>query len=356
MMAKRTGRERFTELLFYGVVLLVGYLTMLVIWPFLAPLAWAAILAMTLRPVYMRFCIRLSNSNAALVTTLLAGVLIIAPAAFLVAIVAQQVPLAIDYVSNVSATTPEQVMRLWTSMRARLPIPLPPDPMTLLAEGARNAAAFLAGQAGSLVANVVTTFGSLLVMLFALFFLLRDGTSFAAIVRRLLPFSETESNRLINETSDLVVASVGAGLLVAAVQGLIGGAAFWALGVPAPAVWAVAMAICALLPVVGATIVWVPVAAWMFLSGEVTRAIVLSVICAVVLGSADNVLRPLLLSGRTSASGLVVFIGLLGGAAAFGFVGLVLGPIVLVTAGTLIDALTRRVHLTPDETGVIEAP
>ena len=99
-MAKRTGRERFTELLFYGVVLLVGYLAMLVVWPFLAPLAWAAILAMTLRPVYMRFCIRLRNSNAALVTTLLAGVLIIAPAAFLVAIVAQQVPLALDYVKQ----------------------------------------------------------------------------------------------------------------------------------------------------------------------------------------------------------------------------------------------------------------
>jgi predicted PurR-regulated permease PerM len=356
MMAKRTGRERFTELLFYGVVLLVAYLAMQVVWPFLAPLAWAAILAMTLRPVYMRFCIRLRNSNAALVTTLLAGVLIIAPAAFLVAIVAQQVPLALDYVNNLSATTPEQMMRFWTTLRARLPIPLPPDPMTLLADGAKNAGAFLAGQAGSLVANVVTTFGSLLVMLFALFFLLRDGTSFAAIVRRLLPFSEIESERLISETTDLVVASVGAGLMVAAVQGLIGGAAFWALGVPAPAVWAVAMAICALLPVVGATIVWIPVAAWMFLSGEITRAIVLSVICAVVLGSADNVLRPLLLSGRTSASGLVVFIGLLGGAAAFGFVGLVLGPIVLVTAGTLIDALTRRVHLTPDDTGVIEAP
>lgn len=353
---KRTGRERFTELLFYGVVLLVGYLTMQVVWPFLAPLAWAAILAMTLRPVYMRFCIPLRNSNAALVTTLLAGVLIIAPAAFLVAVVAQQVPQALDYINNLSATTPEQVMRLWTTLRGRLPIPMPPDPMSLLSDGAKTAAAFLAGQAGSLVANVVTTFGALLVMLFALFFLLRDGTAIAAIVRRLLPFSEAESERLIRETSDLVVASVGAGLMVAAVQGMIGGAAFWALDVPAPAVWAVVMAICALLPVVGATIVWVPVAAWMFLSGDITRGLVLTAICALVLGSADNILRPLLLAGRTSASGLVVFIGLLGGASAFGFVGLVLGPIVLVIAGTLIDALTRRVHISPDDTGVIEAP
>lgn len=355
-MARRSGRERFTELLFYGVVLLVAYMAMQVIWPFLAPLAWAAILAMTLRPVYMYFCIHLSNSNAALVTTVLAGLLIIAPAVFLALVVAQQVPLALDYVKNLSATTPDQIMQTWTAVRARLPFPLPADPMTLLAEGAQSAGTFLAGQAGSLLANVLATFGSLLVMLFALFFLLRDGTAFAAAIRRLLPFPDVESDRLIRETSDLVVASVGAGLLVAAVQGLIGGLAFWALGLPAPAVWGVAMAICALLPVVGATIVWVPMAGWLFLSGDIARAVVLTVICAVVLGSADNVLRPLLLSGRTSASGLVVFIGLLGGVAAFGFVGLVVGPIVLVIAGTLIDALTRRVQLSNDDSALIDAP
>ena len=101
------------------MVILVAYLAMLVVWPFLGPLAWAAILAVTLRPVYMRFCIRLSNSNAALATTLLAAVVIIAPAAFLVAVVAQQVPLALDYLKNLSATTPEQVMRVWTSLRLR---------------------------------------------------------------------------------------------------------------------------------------------------------------------------------------------------------------------------------------------
>ena len=106
---------------------------------------------------------------------------------------------------------------------------------------------------------------------------------------------------------------------------------------------------CSLVPVVGATIVWVPVAAWLFFAGEVGRAIGMTVLCGVVLGSADNVLRPLLLAGRTSASGLVVFIGLLGGVSAFGFVGLVLGPIVLVTAGSLIDALTHRVQIAPDD-------
>ncbi len=354
MSSTLSARDRFSDLLFYAVVILVAYLAMQVVWPFLAPLAWAAILAMTLRPVYMKFCIRLGNGNAALATTLLAALLIIAPAVFLGAIVVEQVPVALDYVKGLSTTTPEQVTRVWANVRLRVPVALPADPMSLITDGLQKAAAFLVPQAGSLLADVVSIIGSLLVMLFALFFLLRDGKSYSEVVRRLLPFSERESNRLIANTSDLVVASVGAGLIVAAVQGFIGGIAFWALGITAPAVWGVAMAVCSLLPVIGATIVWVPVAVWLFLTGQVTTAIVLSVVCAAVLGSVDNVLRPMLLSGRTSASGLVVFIGLLGGVSALGFVGLVLGPIVLVIASTLIDALTHRDPVPDDDVAVVE--
>lgn len=347
-MPTRSGRDRFTELLFYAVLVLMAYLVMLVIWPFLAPLAWAAILGLTLRPVYLHFCVRVSNGNAALFTTLLAGLLIIAPAAFLVTVLLRQVPDAIAYIEGMSKTTPTQLLSLWASLRGRIHS-LPEDPMTLLSAGANDIAGFLAGNAGALVANILSTFGSILVMLFALFFFLRDGRSFGEVVRRVLPFSDAESERLIGETTELVVASVGAGLTVAAVQGLVGGLSFWILRLPAPAVWGAAIAICSLLPVIGATIVWVPVAAWLFFSGDVSKAVMLTVLCGAVLGSVDNVLRPILLSGRTSASGLVVFIGLLGGVSAFGFVGLVLGPIVLVIAGTLVDALTRRVHASPED-------
>jgi len=354
VIAKRSSRERFTELLFYGVLIGMAYLALVIVWPFLEPLAWAAILAMTLRPVYMYFCIRMRNANAALATTVLAGLVIITPAVFLSAIVAQQVPAAVDYVNGLSATTPQQILDFWARLRARVPVPLPPDPMTLVADGAKTAASYLVGGAGSIVANVLSTLGSLLVMLFALFFLLRDGKAYAAVIRRLLPFNETESERLINETKELVVASVGAGLIVAFAQGVVGGVSFWLLSLPAPLVWGTALGICSLLPVVGATIVWVPVAVWLFFSGDVGRALLMTGLCGIILGSVDNVLRPVLLAGRTSASGLVVFVGLLGGVSAFGFVGIVLGPIVLVITGSLIDAMTRRVHTSDDSITVIE--
>ena len=116
---------------------------------------------------------------------------------------------------------------------------------------------------------------------------------------------------------------------------------YWLLGINAPVVWGVAMALCALIPLVGSALVWVPTALWLLLSGHVGRGVIVIVVGVVVIGMVDNILRPLLLSGRTSASGLVIFLGLLGGVAAFGFVGLVLGPIILVTAGNLLTVFTR---------------
>lgn len=337
----RTARERFALLLFYAVLLLVAYLAFLVVRPFLAPLAWAGIFAMMLMPVQRQLETRTKPTIAATITTLLAVCLIVGPAVLLGSLVLNQLPQALEYLKGLSATTPADLERIWLLVRSRSPISLPEDPTLAISQGVERVATFLAPRAGALLADVAATFGSLFVMLFALFFLLRDWRAIADIVRRLLPFSGPERERLITTTRDLVIASVGAGLTVALVQGLIGGITFWLLGLSAPAVWGVAMGFCSLIPVVGTTIVWVPTAAWLLLSGEVVRGLILAGVGAGIVGTADNVLRPLILSGRTSVSGLVVFIGLLGGVAAFGFVGLVLGPIVLVTAGTLIDTLTR---------------
>ena len=348
---RRTAPERFGELLFYLVLLLVGYLAYLVTSPFLASLAWAGILAVTLEPIRASFNTRLGRGRAALVTTLLTAILIVGPVVVLISMLAAELPMVVDFAQQLpERATPERVQTIWDGIRARIPVSLPDDPTDLLRRGAQAIAGFLAPRVGGVVANIAGMVGSLFVTLFALFFLMRDGERVVALIRRILPFPEKERERLMTETQDLVIASVGAGLAVAAVQGTIGGVTFWALGLPAPVAWGVAIGICSLIPVVGATLVWVPVALWWLLSGAVMKAVILTGIGAGVIGMVDNILRPMILSGRASVNGLVVFIGLLGGVGAFGFVGLVLGPIILVTAGTLIDALTRRNRpITPED-------
>ncbi len=333
--------DRFRQLLFYVVVLVVGFLAFQVIGPFLAPLAWAGIIAMLMFPVQARLEPRIGPARAALATTLLTAVLIIGPAVLLISVIADQLPQAVQFVQGLSAATPAQLEEVWTTIRQRSPIALPEDPTEVISEGIQRSLAFLAPRAGALVADVLSSLASLFITLFALFFLLRDAHNVGGFVRRLLPFRDSERERLIRQTQDLVIASVGAGLTVAIVQGLIGGITLWALGIRAPAVWGLAMAICSLIPVVGASLIWLPTAAWLLITGDIVRALVLAGVGAGIIGTVDNVLRPLLLSGRTSVSGLVLFIGLLGGVSAFGFVGLVVGPVVLVIAGTLIEALTR---------------
>jgi predicted PurR-regulated permease PerM len=336
-----TGKERFAQLLFYTLALLMGYLAFLVLSPFLASLAWAAVFAVMFYRVNLRLGERLGPSGAALVTTLVAAVLIVAPAVLLGSVLAREVPQMYEYAQEATLSAPDHIARIWEILRQQSPVTLPEDPAALLREGMQRTLAFLAPRAGALVADVFATLGSLFVMLFALFFMLRDYRALGERIRNLLPLPERERERLISETRDLIIASVGAGLLVAAVQGTIGGVTYWALGIDAPVVWGVAMAICALIPLVGSTLVWVPTALWLLLSGEVARGVILVLVGVLGVGLVDNILRPILLSGRTSASGLVIFLGLLGGVGAFGFIGLVLGPIILVTGGNLLAVFTR---------------
>jgi predicted PurR-regulated permease PerM len=327
--------------LFYALVLLMGYLAFVVLSPFLASLAWAAVFAMTFHPIYQQLATRLGPNGAALATTFITAVLIVAPAVMLVSVLAREVPQMIDYVQQASLTAPERIERVWEVVRRRSPMELPQDPTALVREGMQRALTFLAPRAGGVLADAFATLGSLFVMLFSLFFLLRDGRGLGRRIQDLLPMPERERDRLVAETRDLVIASVGAGLLVAAVQGTVGGLAFWLLGISAPVLWGVVMAMCALIPLVGSALVWAPTVIWLMLSGEIARAVILIVVGVLGIGMIDNILRPLLLSGRTTASGLVIFLGLLGGVSAFGFIGLVLGPIVLVTAGSLLSVFTR---------------
>ena len=351
-----SSKERFQQLLFYALVLLMGYLAFQVLSPFLASLAWAAVFAMMFHGVHRELVPRFGPNRAALVTTLMAAVLIVAPAVTLVSVFAREVPQVVDYIKTVTPTMPHQIQALWDRVRAISPMELPPEPTLLLRDGVQRALAFLAPRAGVVVADAFATLGSLLVMLFSLFFLLRDGEALGAQIRELLPLPERERDRLMTETRDLVIASVGAALLVAAAQGGIGGVAFWLLGIAAPVIWGVVMAMCSLIPVVGAALVWVPTALYLLLTGEIVRGIILVLVGVLAISMADNILRPLLLAGRTSASGLIVFLGLLGGVSAFGFIGLVLGPIVLVTAGSLLRVFTRPDLVEPSPVVAADAP
>ncbi len=326
---------------FFAVVLLAGYLTYLVLGPFLVALTWAAIFAVLFRGLQTRLASKIGPTRAALVTTLLTAVLIVGPVAMLLTALAREAPTVTAYVQETTKTAPRLIETVWRAIRARSPVSLPASPTELIAEGARRTMSFLAPQAGAVITDVFATLGALFAMLFALFFMLRDGEAMSAQLRELLPLPDPDRDRLLRDTRDLVVASVGAGLAVAAAQGTVGGLAFWLLGLGAPVFWGVVLAFCSLVPVVGAALVWAPAGLWLLASGETARGVIMLIVGVLGISMVDNVLRPLMLSGRTQVSGLVIFFGLVGGAAAFGFIGLVIGPVILITTGRLLEMLLR---------------
>jgi len=208
-------------------------------------------------------------------------------------------------------------------------------------EAERKAATWLAGvvadAAGSLVRNVIEVIVNLFISVFAMFFLFRDGDIIMDRVRRILPFESTFSEQQIERIGELIRASISATFVVAIVQGVFGGIAFAVLGLGAPIFWGVTMAFFALLPL-GAGVVWLPVAVWLLITGQIGRGIALIAIGFGVIGLVDNFLRPILLSGRTQMNGLLVFISLLGGIAAFGLLGIVLGPVIMAVTTGFVNA------------------
>jgi len=187
---------------------------------------------------------------------------------------------------------------------------------------------FLAGQAFSFGQGTFEFLVSFGIMLYLLFFFLREGAEVARKVRQAVPLPEQQKRRLQLKFKRVVRATVKGNLLVAITQGALGGLIFWVLGIPSVLVWAVLMAFLSLLPAVGAGIVWGPVALYFLLTGAIWQGIVLTAFGVLVIGLVDNLLRPILVGKDTRMPDYLVLVSTLGGLAVFGLNGFVIGPLI----------------------------
>jgi predicted PurR-regulated permease PerM len=185
-------------------------------------------------------------------------------------------------------------------------------------------------------------------MLLALFFFYRDGPAIVRGFRELIPMTDEDRNEILDDINGAIQASVRGGLLVALVQGILGFAILFALGVSRPALGAAAMALASFIPLVGTTTIWAPIAAYLyFVDGETVRGLVLAGYGAIVIGGADNLVRPLFLGRHMEAHPLLLFLGVIGGIVLFGFAGIVLGPILVAFLNVAARLLRRRFAAQP---------
>jgi predicted PurR-regulated permease PerM len=336
--------DRFSNVLFYGFVLCLAYLVFRVFELFLEPLGWAAVFAVIFFSLNKQLEQRWGRTLAASVSTAGVTLILIVPVLLLaILFVREGIDATRDMQATMSAGGYGWFNRAWEWIALHvaqrgLDIDLP----GLVRQGASRSGQYLASELGAIVRNIVVFLFELFVMLFALFYFLRDGESILASFRLFLPFTETMRARMLAEARELIFASVTTSLVIAAVQGMIGGGAFAIVGLGSPVFWGALMAFLSLLPVVGAWPVWIPGAIWLFSTGHTGRGLILIAICGGLGATIDNILRPVLLGGRTSLNGLLVFISVLGGIAVFGVLGVVLGPIVVSTAVGILDVYSEK--------------
>ena len=330
----QTTSDQVTTVLSYGALLLLGYLVFEIAAPFLVPLAWSAVLAIFFYPLHEKVLRQLKPTRAALVSTLAVTFLLIVPALLVLFYTSKQ---AIDAAgkAQVLLQAPDKAlpMHMLDWLKSQLPESLQDvDLSDQLKQGAETAARFLAARLGGLVRNLFTFFLDLFVVIFALFFMFRDGDEVVRAIKHLVPFDRSIQEDMVHESQELIFASVAVGLLIAAIQGALGGLAFSLVGVGAGIFWGVLMGFFSLLPVVGSALIWVPAALWLAFTGHIGKGLMILAICGGVSTVADNLVRPLLLRNRTHLNELLLFISVLGGIEVFGLLGLVAGPTIVAAA------------------------
>ena len=330
------------------------YLCFLIARPFLESVFVAVVIAVVCRPLNSFIQKHIKGQNAAaLISTILVLVLIITPVITLGLAVKREITqlyqsfdksqgqggwnqFAAKSIDDLVAWVGKYVPVSVDNLRSGLTQSLKDISRPLLSFGARA----LSNVFG-FIANTVVTF-------FTLFYFFREGRSMKENLVSILPLNSGQAERLLTGIDNSIIANVHGCAAVALAQGTLAGLAFWVLGVPSPVLWAIATGLFSMVPVVGSGAIWGPAAIILIVNGHLWKGVALFIWGAAIIAQADNVVRPFVISKRAAMHPLMIFFSLLGGVAAFGVIGLFVGPIVLSVTIVVLDMLREMNSQTSD--------
>ncbi|TWG86230.1 putative PurR-regulated permease PerM [Cupriavidus gilardii J11] len=320
--------------------LLLAIVTIAFFWilkPFFGAVFWGVILAIIFMPVNNRLNRAMPGhpNLSALITLLLCLIVVVLPMSVVAASLVNEGTIVVQQIRsgqiNFGAYFEQAVAALpsiVSNTLQRFELTDFASVQEKLAAAAGETSQFLATRAlsiGQNTAQFVISFG---VMLYLLFFLLRDGHKLTRRIRMALPLSDEHKQLLLLKFTGVIRATIKGNIAVAALQGLLGGLMFWALAIQGAVLWGVVMAVLSLLPAVGAGLIWGPVAIYFLLTGALWKGVAVIAFGALVIGAVDNVLRPILVGKDTKMPDWVILISTLGGMALFGINGFVIGPMI----------------------------
>lgn len=334
------SRRNVHTLLLMAVTVAGLYLCFEIVAPFVPAMAGALALAVLFAPLHRRLERRLGAGNLATTTTVLVVALIVVVPVLVVA----------SHLINELGRGAGSIQAMvesgsWRATFDKHPLLAPVghwlDRQVDLVAVVGPVAGWLTSTGTSLVKGSMVQAISVVLVFYMLFYMLRDRAVAMQSLRSLSPLSPQDMGRLFSDVTDTVHATVYGTLVMSAVQGALGGLMFWWLGLPEPLVWGVVMGLLAVVPVLGAFVVWVPAALFLALDGHVGSALLLAAWGAIVVGGIDNLLYPMLVGNRLKMHTLVAFVSIVGGLIIFGPAGLILGPVVFTVTRLLLEVWRR---------------
>lgn len=337
--------SRFYYLFLIIIFLVLAYLSYKIFRPFLSPIAWAIVLSVVFYPFYA-FLLRYIKwrSIASLIVLIVIVVIISGPVSYLSILLVKELKIIAGYVEHEGLYTLETVLQhkyikgiteKITSVFGITEAELNKAVVENISKGGKQ----LISRITAGMTDIFVGFLNFIIMIFTIFFLLRDGPVFISKIRDYLPFSEEQKDRLATVVKDIIISTLYGGVVVAIVQGTIAGLAFYFLDVPSPVVWGVATFITSFIPFIGAAGIWAPAAGYLLLTGNILNGLILALIGVFGISLIDNILKPIIIGGRTKMPILIIFFSVLGGIKLFGLIGLIMGPLVIALFVSVIEIL-----------------
>jgi len=321
----------------------------LVLAPFLSVLFMTALLAITFFPVFLWIKKKFlkSDSLAALLTVVVIAVILAAPLTVIVYLLSKEMALLLDAVNSGIRT--EGIQAFWNRLKGaglfgqlfRMMdsyIDLP----EVLGNNIQQVSAYVLSRTSKMAKGFAEFLVGLVITLFAAYYFLKDGRRIKKVLFDLLPIPEEEKGLFLSRFEGMIKATIIGGIVIAMVQGALGGIIFWVLGIHAPLVWGTIMAFASLIPFGGTGLVWGPASVYLIFQGSIVKGLVLIALGLGMIGTIDNILRPYVMSTQTRIHPLILFFAVIGGISAFGIIGIFAGPLIITLALAFYELYLQR--------------
>jgi predicted PurR-regulated permease PerM len=316
---------------FLGVL---GYFTYRIMSPFFGAIAWAIVVTIIFYPAYAFISryVRL-KPLASFLTVAIILVVILGPFAYLTSVMVNELQLIASrinanrfdelhaFVARLESYPVVQKMISYSGLGEF-------TSQQAIGDNVRKIGKTLVGALSLHIPDILSVVGNFVFMIFTTYFLLKDGPGFLSKAREYMPFSEPQKERLATQIKDMIVSTVYGGVLIAIIQGTLGGFAYYFLGIDSPVMWGVAMSVMSFVPLLGTFIIWGPTSVYLAMQGDYINGLVLFLFGVLVISMVDNILKPIIIGSRTKMPTIVILFSVLGGIKLFGVIGLITGPLV----------------------------